>query len=228
MVYLRSSAADTCLLRPRRAARRPEPRSGRHPADRRPDRALRARTGWATARAVRPHHGRVRWRGPVRLPAPRHGGAARAVGVVRFVAHAEEARAAGAQEVVVGEDNAGAARFGLYDVILDSVGGASLASALPLVAEGGTCIAFGTTGGGESTIRVWDLCGRGGATLYGFLINYVVKHSPSRGGAAPRADGRRRDAVHEYRSPGVVDGDCPGGAKLVGAALHRQGRAPRR
>lgn len=108
----------------------------------------------------------------------RHGGAGRVVGVVRSEAHAEAARTAGAQEVVVGEDNAGAKHFGPYDVILDSVGSSSLASALPLAAEGGTCIAFGTTGGGESTIKVWDLYGRGGVSLYGFLINYEVKHKP--------------------------------------------------
>jgi NADPH:quinone reductase-like Zn-dependent oxidoreductase len=108
----------------------------------------------------------------------RHGGAARVVGVVRSAAHAEAARAAGAQEVVVGEDNAGAERFGPYDVILDAVGGASLASALPLVAAGGTCIAFGTIGGGESTIKVWELYGRGGVSLYGFLISYEVTLQP--------------------------------------------------
>lgn len=72
----------------------------------------------------------------------------------------------------------GAARFGPYDLILDAVGGASLASALPLVAEGGTCVAFGTRGGDESTIKVWDLYGRGGVSLYGFLINYEVKLQP--------------------------------------------------
>lgn len=108
----------------------------------------------------------------------RHGGAARVVGVVRSAAHAEAARAAGAQEVVVGEDNAAASRFGLYDVILESVGGSSLASALPLIAEGGTCIVFGTTGCGESTIKVWDLYGKGGVTLYGFNIYYEVKLKP--------------------------------------------------
>ncbi|MGZ6391881.1 MAG: zinc-binding dehydrogenase [Ktedonobacterales bacterium] len=129
----------------------------------------------------------------------RHGGAARVVGVVRSAAHVEAARGAGAQEVVVGEDNAGAERFGPYDVILESVGGASLASALPLVVEGGTCIAFGTTGGGESTIRVWDLYGRGGVTLYGFLINYEVKHKPIAAGL-PRlarmvADGTLRTSI---------------------------------
>jgi NADPH:quinone reductase len=129
----------------------------------------------------------------------RHGGAARVVGVVRSAAHAEAARAAGAQEVVVSEDNAGAERFGPYDVILDSVGGASLSSALPLVVEGGTCIAFGTTGGGESTIRVWDLYGRGGVSLYGFLINYEVKLQPIATGL-PRlarmvADGTLRTSI---------------------------------
>lgn len=116
--------------------------------------------------------------GQFALQLARHGGAERVVGVVRSAAHAEAARTAGAQEVVVSEDNAGAAHFGPYDVILDSVGGASLASALPLVAEGGTCIAFGTTGGGESAIKVWDLYGRGGVSLYGFLINYEVKYKP--------------------------------------------------
>jgi len=129
----------------------------------------------------------------------RHGGAARVVGVVRSAAHAEAARSAGAQEVVVGEDNAGAERFGPYDVILESVGGASLASALPLVAEGGTCIAFGATGGGESTIRVWDLYGKGGVVLYGLLINYEVKHKPIAEGL-PRlarmvADGALRASI---------------------------------
>ncbi len=108
----------------------------------------------------------------------RHGGAARVVGVVRSAAHAEAARSAGAQEVVVGEDNAGASRFGPYDVILESVGGSSLASALPLLAEGGTCISLGTTGGDESTIKVWDLYAKGGVNLYGFNIYYEVKQKP--------------------------------------------------
>jgi NADPH:quinone reductase-like Zn-dependent oxidoreductase len=130
----------------------------------------------------------------------RQGGAARVVGVVRSAAHVEAARAAGAQEVAVGEDNAGAARFGPYDVILDSVGGASLASALPLVAEGGTCIAFGTTGGDESTIKVSDLAyERGGISLYGLLINYEVKRQPIAAGL-PRlarmvADGTLRTNI---------------------------------
>lgn len=140
--------------------------------------------------------------GQFALQLARQGGAARVVGVVRSAAHAEAARTAGAQEVVVaggGGDNAEAAHFGPYDVILDAVGGASLASALPLVAEGGTCIAFGTTGGGESTIKVWDLYGRGGVSLYGFLINYEVKNQPIAAGL-PRlarmvADGTLRTSI---------------------------------
>lgn len=137
--------------------------------------------------------------GQFALQLARHGGAARVVGVVRSAAHADAARTAGAQEVVVGADNTGAAPFGPYDVILDAVGGASLASALPLVAEGGTCIAFGTTGGGESTIKVFDLYGRGGVSLYGFLINYEVKRQPIAAGL-PRlarmvADGTLRTNI---------------------------------
>jgi NADPH:quinone reductase-like Zn-dependent oxidoreductase len=129
----------------------------------------------------------------------RQGGAARVVGVVRSAAHAEAARTAGAQEVVVSEDNAGAEHFGPYDVILDAVGGTSLASALPLVAEGGICIAFGTRGGDESTIKVSDLYGRGGVSLYGFLITYEVKLQPIAEGL-PRlarmvADGTLRTSI---------------------------------
>jgi NADPH:quinone reductase len=121
------------------------------------------------------------------------------VGVVRSTAHAEAARAAGAHEVVVGEDNIGAEQFGPYDVILESVGGASLASAVPLVAEGGTCVVFGSTGGGESTIRVWHIYQRGGVSLYGFLINHEVKHKPIAQGL-PRlarmvADGTLRTSI---------------------------------
>lgn len=184
MVYLRSSAADTCLLRPRRAATLPiAGLTALYALDR--GGPLLGRSVLITSAS-----GGV---GQFACQPARHGGAARLVGVVRFVAHAEEARAAGAQEVGVGQDNAGAACFGPYGVILDSVGGASLASALPLVAEGGTCIAFGATGGGESTIWVWDLYGRGGATLYGFLINYEVKHKPiARGRCARVSEPRRR------------------------------------
>jgi NADPH:quinone reductase-like Zn-dependent oxidoreductase len=129
----------------------------------------------------------------------RYGGAVRVVGVVRSAAHAEAAKAAGAHEVVVGENNGGAETFGPYEIILESVGGASLASAVPLVAEGGICVVLGSTGGGKSTIEVWDLYGRGGVSLYGFLINYEVKHKPIAQGMARLArmvaDGTLRTSI---------------------------------
>jgi hypothetical protein len=54
-------------------------------------------------------------------------------------------------------------------------------------------------GGGESTIKVFDLYGRGGVSLYGFLINYEVKLQPIAEGL-PRlarmvADGTLRTSI---------------------------------
>lgn len=108
MVHLRSSAADTCLLRPRRAATLPiAGLTALYALDR--GGPLLGRSVLITSAS-----GGV---GQFVCQPARPGGAARVVGVVRFVAHAEEARAAGAQEVGVGQDNAGAACFGPYGVI---------------------------------------------------------------------------------------------------------------
>lgn len=112
----------------------------------------------------------------------RLGGAARVVGVVRSERHAEAVREAGAHEVVVGEEASGAAPFGPYDIVLESVGGAMLPSALKLLAQDGTCVLFGRSGGGESTLDVAQFFLTGGATLYGFIIFYeALRHPPAQG-----------------------------------------------
>jgi NADPH:quinone reductase-like Zn-dependent oxidoreductase len=111
----------------------------------------------------------------------RYGGA-RVVGVVRNPAHEATVREAGAHEVVVGEDNHNAAPFGPYHTVLESVGGASLASSLRLLAQDGTCVLFGQSGAGESTIDAAQFFLNGGSTLYGFIIFYEVKHHPAGSG----------------------------------------------
>ena len=113
----------------------------------------------------------------------RYGGAY-VVGVVRSTAHEAVAREAGAHEVVVGEENSGAAPFGPFDTILESVGGASLASSIPLLASDGTCVLFGQSGGTESTIDFSKFYALGGATLYGFIIFHEVKRRPAGAGLA--------------------------------------------
>lgn len=111
-------------------------------------------------------------------------GGARVVGVVRNPAYEAAVREAGAHEVVIGEDSAGAERFGPYDTILESVGGASLASALRLLAQEGTCVLFGRSGAGESTIDAAQFFLNGGSKLYGFIIFHEVKRRPAGEGLA--------------------------------------------
>jgi NADPH:quinone reductase-like Zn-dependent oxidoreductase len=106
-------------------------------------------------------------------------GGARVVGVVRNSACEAAMREAGAHEVVVGEDNGVAEPFGPHHTILESVGGTWLASALRLLAQDGTCVLFGRSGAGESTIDTAQFFLDGGSTLYGFIIFHEVKRHPA-------------------------------------------------
>jgi NADPH2:quinone reductase len=59
---------------------------------------------------------------------------------------------------------------GLFDVILESVGGASLAAAIAGVASGGTIVSIGNSAEEETTFNARTLFAKGGASLYGLLI----------------------------------------------------------
>jgi NADPH:quinone reductase len=140
----------------------------------------------------------------------RLGGAERVVGVVRAAEHEAPVREAGADEVVVGADTSLARPFGPYDTILESVGGASLASALQLLAQDGTCVLFGRTGGGETTIDTAQFYLNGGSTLYGFIIFHEVKRRPA-GQSLARlaglvAGGKLRTSI-EVEAPWTEIGD---------------------
>lgn len=113
-----------------------------------------------------------------------HRGGARVVGVVRTAAYAAAVREAGADEVVIGEDCRPAEPFGPYHTILESVGGASLASALRLLAADGTCVLYGRSGAGEATIDAAQFFLNGGSTLYGFIIFHELKRRPASEGLA--------------------------------------------
>ncbi len=140
----------------------------------------------------------------------RLGGAARAVGVVRSAEHEAVVREAGADEVIVGGDTSMAKPFGPYDIIVESVGGASLASALQLLAQDGTCTLFGQTGAGETTIDSRQFYLNGGSTLYGFIIFYEVKRRPAGQDLARLAgllaDGKLRTSI-EVEAPWTEIGD---------------------
>lgn len=114
----------------------------------------------------------------------RLGGAAGIVGVLRNGAHADLVRQAGAHEVVVAEDTAPAQPFGPFDIILESVGGASLATALTQLAPGGTCVLFGQSSGDSTTFDAAQFFRTGGPTLYGFYVSHEVERHPAGQGLA--------------------------------------------
>lgn len=107
----------------------------------------------------------------------------RMVALIRRAEHEGLVREAGAHEVVVGEV-AATARFGPYDLILDSVGGPVLGGALSMLAPGGSCVAFGGSAAPEVTFDVRDFFLTGGATIHGFILFHEVLSRPASVGLA--------------------------------------------
>lgn len=135
---------------------------------------------------------------------------AHVTGVVRQPVHEEMVREAGAHHVIVSEDLGDARDTGTYDLIVDSVGGRTLANALALLAPNGTCVNFGVSGGTEVTFDLRHFFLLGGANLYGFIIFHELKRkSVSEGlGRLSRfiADGRLRPQI-DVEAPWTQIGD---------------------
>jgi NADPH2:quinone reductase len=109
----------------------------------------------------------------------RHAGA-HVVGSVRQAEHREAAQDAGAHQVVIGEDLEPARQFGPYHLILESVGGGSLAAALTILAPDGVCVSFGVSAAPQVTFDAAQFYLTGGATLYGFILFHEnVRNPPS-------------------------------------------------
>jgi hypothetical protein len=104
---------------------------------------------------------------------------ARAVALVRREEHIRLVEEAGAHEVAVGEGAGAASVLGPFDLIVESVGGAVLGEALRMLAPGGTCVAFGVSGGTEATFDVQSFYFTGGASLYGFILFHEVIAKPA-------------------------------------------------
>jgi len=110
----------------------------------------------------------------------RHAGAF-VVAAIRRPEREKPAREWGAHEVVVGEDLSPAARYGPYHMILESVGGASLAAALGMLATGGMCVLCGASASPQATVELRNLM-RASGSLYGFyLMNEMAREPASRG-----------------------------------------------
>lgn len=80
-------------------------------------------------------------------------------------------RAAGADNIALGENLAEVAQpFGPFDLIVESVGGATLGAALALLNTRGTCVLFGTSSGTEVTFDALKFFRAGGSSLYGLRL----------------------------------------------------------
>ena len=139
----------------------------------------------------------------------RHEGA-HVTGVVRQPGHEATVKEAGAHQVIVSEDLGDARNSGTYDLILDSVGGRTLANALTLLAPNGTCVNFGISGGSEVTFDLRRFFLLGGATLYGFIIFHELKSKSVTEGLARLSrlvvDGRLRPQI-DVEAPWTQIGD---------------------
>lgn len=93
------------------------------------------------------------------------GAGARATGVASGSERGEGLRELGASEVVREAKDA----EGPFDLILESVGGESLAAAVQLVAPGGTVVIFGNSSGEPTPISFYDFFGHEGAHLQTFF-----------------------------------------------------------
>jgi NADPH:quinone reductase-like Zn-dependent oxidoreductase len=86
-------------------------------------------------------------------------------------------RAAGADAVVIGEPSA-LRDHAPFDVVLESLGGAALATALTSLAPDGIVVHFGQSVSGETTFASNAFYLTGGARLYGFVLFHEAEHHP--------------------------------------------------
>ena len=98
-----------------------------------------------------------------------------AVGLNRQARYQPAVREAGADQAVSGEDASPAAPYGPYDLILDSVGGNVLGTALGLLAPGGVCVSYGATTGQDVAFKGGPFFRTGGLSLYGLYVFYEVR-----------------------------------------------------
>ena len=99
--------------------------------------------------------------------------------VARRSEQAAALRQLGAHEITVGDAIPSSPK---YDLILDSVGGRTLGTALTALERGGTCVNFGVSAGAEVTFDVRTFFVGGRATLYGFYLFQELGLEPASAG----------------------------------------------
>jgi NADPH:quinone reductase-like Zn-dependent oxidoreductase len=109
-------------------------------------------------------------------------GGAHVTAGVRRVEQGAMMRQAGAHEVLVGDEIPSTPK---YDLVLESVGGRTLGTALAALERGGVCVTLGVSASSEVTFDARTFFVGGRATLYGFYLFVEV-------GADPAGEGLRR------------------------------------
>lgn len=109
---------------------------------------------------------------------------ARVVAHVRRREQIDEVKQAGAGEVIVGVDLSQAPSAGPYDLVIDSVGGKTLATALGQLATGGVCVTLGVSAGAEVTFDAARFFRTGRTSLYGFILFEELGNEPASVGLA--------------------------------------------
>lgn len=109
---------------------------------------------------------------------------AHVVGLVRQPAHADAVKAAGAHEVVADETGEKAGDFGPYRLILESVAGPVLSSALKMLAHGGICVLYGVSAGADVTFDAAAFFRIGRVRLYGLSVFTELAREPAGVGLA--------------------------------------------
>src|SRR3970282_272686 len=94
-------------------------------------------------------------------------------------------RQLGAHEVVVGNDMPAAPK---YDLIIESVGGRTLGTALAALERAGVCVTLGVSASAEVTFDTRAFFVTGRATLYGFYLFTELGSEPASVGLRRLAD----------------------------------------
>src|SRR5262245_10921892 len=94
-------------------------------------------------------------------------------------------RQLGAHEVVVGDEIAPAPKF---DLIVDSVGGKTLGTALAALQRGGVCVTLGVSASADVTFNARDFFVAGRSTLYGLYLFTEFGTQPAAVGLRRLAD----------------------------------------
>ncbi len=94
-------------------------------------------------------------------------------------------RTLGAHEVMVGDEIPPSPK---YDLVIESVGGQTLGTALAALERGGVCVTFGVSAAAEVTFDTRQFFVAGRATLYGFYLFTELGSEPAAVGLRRLAD----------------------------------------